>query len=109
LIVTSDRSALGVFRDGIEKNVDLNIHVGESADVDAAVSHDYLCDVLIPHIEDFRQTNAGPNSPAILFMDNCSSHLVGSILDLLSEHVVRIITFLPHSSGIFQMLDLVFF
>jgi hypothetical protein len=26
LMFTSDRSALGVFRDGIEENVDLNIH-----------------------------------------------------------------------------------
>jgi hypothetical protein len=69
LIVTSDRSALGIFRDGIEENADLKIHVGESAYVDAAVFHDYLRDGLIPHIEDFRETNTVPNSPAILFME----------------------------------------
>jgi hypothetical protein len=109
LIGTSDRSARGVFRDGIEENVDLKIHAGERAYVEAAVFHDYLRDVLIPHIEDFRETNTVPNSPAILFVDNCSSHLVGSILDLLSEHKVKIITLPPHSSGIFQMLDHVFF
>jgi hypothetical protein len=42
-------------------------------------------------------------------MDNCSSHLAREIVDLLSAHKVKIITFPPHSTGIFQMLDLSFF
>jgi hypothetical protein len=41
--------------------------------------------------------------------DRFVDRLVASILDLLSEHKVKIITFPPHSSGVFQMLDLVFF
>jgi hypothetical protein len=35
LIVTTDRSTFGVFRNGIEENVDLKVHVGQSACVDA--------------------------------------------------------------------------
>jgi hypothetical protein len=68
-----------------------------------------LRNVLILQIEEFRETNAMPNSPAILFLDNCSNHLIGSVIDLLSAHNVKIIPFPAHSSAIFQMLDLVFF
>jgi hypothetical protein len=53
LIVTTDRSTLGVFRDGIEENVDLKVLVGQSAHVNAILFHDYLRDVLIPRIEIF--------------------------------------------------------
>jgi hypothetical protein len=109
LIVTTDRSALGVFRDGIEENIDLKVHVGRSAYVDAHIFYDYLRDVLIPRIEDFREANNLPESPAILFMDNCSTHLADQIVQLLTTHKIKVITFPPHSSGIFQMLDLVFF
>jgi hypothetical protein len=109
LIVTTDRSARGVFRDGIEENVDLQVHLGTSAYVNAAVFYSYLDEVLIRRIEDFREANGLPESPAVLFMDNCSSHLTREVIDLLSSHKVKIITFPPHSSGIFQMLDLVFF
>jgi hypothetical protein len=109
LIVTIDRSTLGLFRDGIEENVDLKGHVGQSARVDAVLFHDYWSDVLIPRIENFREANETPDSPAILLMDNCSSHLTEHIIGLRSAHTIKILTFSPHSSGIFQMLDLVFF
>jgi uncharacterized membrane protein YhhN len=39
-------------------------------------------------------------------MDNRSSHLTEHIIGLLSVH--KILTFPPHSSGIFQILDVVF-
>jgi hypothetical protein len=42
-------------------------------------------------------------------MDNCSAHINATAIELLSEHHVKLITFPAHSSGIFQMLDLVFF
>jgi hypothetical protein len=42
-------------------------------------------------------------------IDNCSAHLKPETIQLLSENLVKIITFPPHTSGIFQMLDLVFF
>jgi hypothetical protein len=109
LIVTTDRSTLGVFRDGIEENVDLKVHVGQSAHVDATLFHDYLRGVLIAEIGNFPEANETPDSPAILVMDNCFSHLTEHILGLLSPHKIKILTFPPHSSGTFQMLDLVFF
>jgi hypothetical protein len=49
LVVASDKSTSGVFRDGI----DLKIHVGKSVYVDAEIFHDYLHNVLTLKIEEF--------------------------------------------------------
>jgi hypothetical protein len=68
-----------------------------------------LRDVLIPRIENVGEANETPDSQAILFIDNCSSHLMEHIIDLLSAHKIKILTLPPHSSGISQMFDLVFF
>jgi hypothetical protein len=109
LIVTSDAVTKRVFRDGIEEDVDLKVHVGRSGYVDAEIFYNYLRNVLIPTIRDYRESNQATDACAVLLMDNCTSHLKTETIQLLSENLVKIITFPPHTSGIFQMLDLVFF
>jgi hypothetical protein len=104
--VTTDDPFREVFRDGIKENPDLKIHVGTSAYVNPEIFHDDLKDVLLPHVE---QARAGKTGPAVLLMDNCNSHLKVETIQMLSEHDVKVITFPPHTSGIFQMLDLSFF
>jgi hypothetical protein len=42
-------------------------------------------------------------------MDNCSPHLTSVVIDLLSEARVRIVTFAPDTTQIFQALDLSLF
>jgi hypothetical protein len=106
LIVTADEHSREVSRNGIEENTDLKIHVGTSAYVNHEIFHDYLKDVVLPHIEQARARKAGT---AVLVMDNCCSHLQVETIQMLSEHEVKVITFRPHTSGIFQMLDLSFF
>jgi hypothetical protein len=101
LIVTTDRSTLGVFRDAIEENVDLKVHVGQSASVDLILFHGYLRDVLIPRIENFREANETPDSPAILFMDNCSSRVpedIGCPTSCVSQRAMREAA--PHARGL---------
>jgi hypothetical protein len=69
---------LAMFRDGIEVNIDLKFHAVRSSDLEATVSRGDLRDWPIPRIEEF------PESQAIVFMDNCSSHLAKEVVDLLS-------------------------
>jgi hypothetical protein len=109
LIVMTDGSTLGVFRDAIKENVDLKVYVGQSAYVDAILFLGFLRDAPIPRIEIFREANETPSLPASLLMDNCSSHSTAHIIGLLSAHKIKILTFRLHSFGIFQVLDLVFF
>jgi hypothetical protein len=42
-------------------------------------------------------------------MDNCSAHTSPAVIQLPSQHRLEAITLPPHTSGVFQMLDLVFF
>jgi hypothetical protein len=109
LIATSEKSTLAVFRDGIEPNVHLRLHVGRSSYVDKALFHTDVRDVLIPQIKGFRVTVGTPDAPAALLMDNCSAHLGAETIRLLRDKKRKVITFPRHTSGIFQMLDLVFF
>jgi hypothetical protein len=61
LIVTSEQSTMGVFRDGLAENVHLRVHVGRSVEID----------VFIPEVESCASKRGIPDSPAVLFMDNC--------------------------------------
>jgi hypothetical protein len=80
-----------------------------SAYVDATIFHDYLQDVLIPKIEEFSEAMVILDMPAMLSKDNCLAHTSLAIIQLFSQHRVKVITFPPHIFGIVQMLDLVFF
>jgi hypothetical protein len=42
-------------------------------------------------------------------MDNCSAHLTDAVIRLRTEERERVITFAPHTSQIFQILDLTLF
>jgi hypothetical protein len=42
-------------------------------------------------------------------MDNCPSHVPDDIISLLTEARVRVITFAPRTTQIFQVLDVTFF
>jgi hypothetical protein len=46
---------------------------------------------------------------AVLLMDNCSPHVLDDIVAVLTNVRVRIITFAPHTTQVFQMLDVVLF
>jgi hypothetical protein len=43
--------------------------------------------------------------PAILFCDNCFAHCCDDLLRKLAWHGILVITYLPHTSYIFQALD----
>jgi hypothetical protein len=109
LIVASDKSTLGVFRDGIEDGMDLKVHVGKSAYVDAYVFRGYLCDIRIPKIEEFWQMSEMIDTPAVLLMDDWTALVPPATIQLLSDHHVKAITVTPHASAISHMLGLVFF
>jgi hypothetical protein len=49
------------------------------------------------------------NEEAVRLMDNCSPQLTPVVIDLLSEGLARIVTFAPHTTQIFQALDLTSF
>jgi hypothetical protein len=42
-------------------------------------------------------------------MDNCSSHVTDDVIRFLTDATVRVITFAPYATQIFQVLDLTLF
>jgi hypothetical protein len=46
---------------------------------------------------------------AVLLMDSCPSHIAGDMIDFLAEACVRVMTFAPHITQIFQVLDVSLF
>jgi hypothetical protein len=46
---------------------------------------------------------------AVLLMDNCPGHIIVNVSVLLAEARVRVISFAPHTTQIFQALDVTLF
>jgi hypothetical protein len=109
LIVSTDRSTAGGLREGIEEGIDFEVRIVTSPNLDAETIHMYRRDVTIPKAEKFRKANGIGNEPTVLLMDNCSAYTSPAVIELPSQHRVKAITFPLHTSGIFQMFDLVFF
>jgi hypothetical protein len=47
------------------------------------------------------------DTPAVPMMDNCSAHIEPATIQLLSDHRAKAIIVPPHTSALFQILDLV--
>jgi hypothetical protein len=75
LIATADRATLGVFRDEIEENADLQIQVGRSTYVTRSMFHSVMPDVLIRNIHLYRGSHGLFDAPAVLLTGNCMTHL----------------------------------
>jgi hypothetical protein len=89
----------------IRKNIDLSLEIRASPYVDADIFRRYIHDVFIPIVESERNGMAGQENPAILFFDNCRAHCQKELLAELARLWVIVITYPPHTSGIFQVLD----
>jgi hypothetical protein len=73
--------------------------------VNAAMFAEYIRMVFIPNRNELRDPEQFADEDAVLLMDNCPSHVGDVILNLLREERVRVITWPPHTTQIFQELD----
>jgi hypothetical protein len=77
--------------------------------INADLFENYIRTVFLPHLLATRRIHDFGEEDAVLLMDNCSPHLAPAVLTLLSNARVRIITFAPRTTQIFQILDLTLF
>jgi hypothetical protein len=75
----------------------------------AALFHEYTWIIFLPHIAKERSNLGLTDEPAILLMDNCSIQVRISRLRDRAAHRVNFVTFQPHTTNIFQCLDLSLF
>ena len=109
MIVTSDPNSNMLFNYGVRKNVDLILDVEQSPYVTKEIFKQHILNNFIPQVESDRNLEGCDKKPAILFIDNCSSHLDRDLLKKLAKHLILVITYPPHTSAIFQVLDRLIF
>jgi hypothetical protein len=87
-------------------NVDLILRTWGKPYMSAGLFDEYISTVLLPHIEALRSSDEFADLEAVLLMDNCLVHNRPTPLRKLADHRVKLITFPPHTTHVFQSLDL---
>lgn len=109
LLVSAYSQASSVFDCGLRDGIDVKIEIRDSPYINAELFEQYVRDVFFPMVESNRGLPGCERKPAILFCDNCCAHCRQDFLRELAEHGVLLITYPPHTSHIFQVLDLLIF
>ena len=104
-IFSKDNVSLNIFKSGIREGIDLNIRVGNTSYVTRDDFCTHISEKFIPLVEDTRNITGCQDKKSLLFLDNCSCHLDNEMLRKLADHKVILITYPPHTSGLFQVLD----
>jgi hypothetical protein len=65
--------------------------------------------IFIPYLNELSESEQMNACEAILLMDNCLRHASDDVVAILTNARVRVITFAPHMTHVFQMLDVVLF
>jgi hypothetical protein len=70
---------------------------------------EYISTVLLPYVDELRSNEEFADKKAVVLMDDCSVQVQGDTLQMLADHRVKVLTFLPHTTHLFQSLDLSLF
>jgi hypothetical protein len=69
----------------------------------------YMRITLLPYIDTLRGRAVLAEEIAVLLMAHCSAHVSDDAIGILTEARVRVIAFVPHTTQVFQILDLTLF
>ena len=94
---------------GIREGEDLILEYQPKSYINNSLFSKYIDDVILKYVKEVRKNELYRDEPAVILCDNCTSHLDDKLLQKLAENNIRLITIPPHSSHIFQPLDLVTF
>jgi hypothetical protein len=97
------------FEIGVPDGIDLRVKIAEFPDVTKELFLEYVRDVVIPSIESSRDLPECQGKPAIIFCDIYSCNCSNDILQELAKHKIILITYPPHTSHLFQGLDVLLF
>jgi hypothetical protein len=77
--------------------------------INAEIFLDSIRTVFLPNLAELRTLDEFAEETGVLLMDNYPSHVIDDIIGLLTEARVRVITFAPHTTQIFHILDVTLF
>jgi hypothetical protein len=108
-LVSNDSSVTQIFEHRVRAGIDLSVEISSSAYVMQAIFEKYVDQVLVPAVGSNRSLPGCANKPALLFCDNCAAHCSDDVLTKLARHRILVITCPPHTSFVFQVLDILLF
>jgi hypothetical protein len=94
---------------GVRLGVDLVLRERSKPYISHEFFFEYITTIFLPYLNELRDSEELEACEAVLLMDNCSSHVSDDVVAVLANARVRIITFAPHTTHIFQRLDMVLF
>lgn len=109
IIIPSQSVPIILDQSGLRDGIEFHLCSSENGFITFDIFYSYLEDIFIPTINKIRIEKNYHEKPALLLMDNCSCHINFQINRLLASHNIRVITYPPHTSHLFQPLDAVFF
>lgn len=98
-----------VYSLGLREGTDVIIRYSESGFINVEIFEDWINNFFIPFVNSTRNELKLQNEEAILLCDNCNSHISRNVKLVLAQNRIKLISFPPHTSHLFQMLDLVTF
>jgi hypothetical protein len=105
LLIAPHPKARRIFKKGIREDIDLKLEIREVPYVDAELFNQYIKKIFIPTVAANLELLGCAKKPAILFSDNYFSHCSEEILRELTRNGILVLTYLPHTSHLFQVLD----
>jgi hypothetical protein len=109
LLIAPRPSANKILEKGVRAGIDLKLEIRLSPYVDAGLFRKDIQEMFLPAVATNHRLPGCKNKPAILFCDNCACHCYEATLKELAENGVLVLTYPPHRSHIFQVLNLVLF
>jgi hypothetical protein len=95
--------------DGFRIRTQIILKKREKPYINAELCHEYILTILLQHIVKIRSNLGLTDGPTVLLMDNCSVYIQESTLRNLAAGRAKVVTFPPHTTNIFQGLDLILF
>jgi hypothetical protein len=109
MLQDSERLRKRLMARGVRLGVDFVLTHRPKPYINGKLFLDYITHIFVPYLNELRESEEFAECEAILLMDNCSPHMGDAVIALLTREHVRVITFAPHTTHIFQVLDLVLF
>jgi hypothetical protein len=106
LLIAPNRGAQKIFDTGIPRDIDILMEIREPAYAAAEIFRRYIETVFFPVIAANRKLPGCRNKPAILFCDSCARRCSEDVLAEFARHGVLAPSYPPHTSNLFQVLDL---
>lgn len=109
IVQTNKKINKDVYKYGLRENEDVKILYSENGYITTELFKSWIEDIFIPYVNNVRSTLGMEYESAVLTTDNCSCHCNDVIKKLLADNNIILFTWPPHSSHLFQPLDLVIF